>query len=143
MTLAEALTLIDDRCGALLAQARAATGDPDKPNLETCVGWAVRALGYTTASVLYPSDAEVQAVTLLDALIDVAELRTLESIFTNLNQVNITTGPVKEDLSDLAERLGDVILPEKRKQVALAWGKHLVIPVSSENTLRKAKLTAV
>lgn len=143
MTLAEALTLIDERCGALLAQARAATGDPDKPNLETCLGWAVRALGYTTASVLYPSEAEVQAVTLIDALIDVAELRTLESVLTNLNQVNITTGPVKEDLSDLAERLGDVILPAKRKQVALAWGKYLTVPIDSEGTLRKAKLMAI
>lgn len=143
ITVAEMLTVIEDRCGALLAQARAATGDAEKPSLNACLSWAVRALGRSTASMLEATNAEVQGVASTDALIDVAELRTLESILTNLNQVNLTTGPVKEDLSDLAERLAGEILPVKRKQVAMAWGKLLAIPIESDRTLRKAKLAAV
>jgi len=40
-----------------------------------------------------------------DKLLDVAEVRTLESILGNLNLVDITVGPRKESLSDLGSRI--------------------------------------
>lgn len=140
-TLADVQAVINDRVGALLAEARAATGDATKPSVDTCIGWAVRMLGYTTASILAPTDGEVQAVasTKVDALLDLAELRTLESIQTNLSQVDLTTGPVLERLGQLPTRLADIV-PKKRQVVALQWGKYLAEPLDPTTDKRKTRV---
>ena len=115
-----------------------------KPSVDGCIGWAVRMLGYTTASILAPLDAEVSAVAdaKVDALLDLAELRTLESILTNLNGVDLTTGPVLERLGQLPDRLAKLI-PEKRKTAALQWGKYLAEPLDPTTDKRKTKVRAL
>lgn len=140
-SLADVQAVVGDRCGALLAEARAATGDPTKPSVDQCIGWALRMLGYSTASILAPVSGEVTAVAALhvDALLDLAELRTLESILTNLSGVDLTTGPVTEDLSDLPDRLAKLI-PEKRKAIGLMWGKYLAQPFDPSTDRRQARM---
>lgn len=143
-TLSDVTAVVEDRIGSLLAEARAATGDPTKPSVSACIGWAVRMLGYPTASILAPEDAEVQAVPAakVDALLDLTELRTLESILTNLNGVDLTTGPVSERLSQLPVRLADLIA-KKRQTVALQWGHYLEDPLDPTTDKRRARIKAV
>lgn len=143
-TLSDVLAVVDDRVGALLAEARAATGDNSKPSVEACVGWAVRMLGYSTASIRYAEEAEVQAVATahVDALLDLAELRTLESVLSNLTQVDLTTGPVSERLGQLPQRLADLI-PKKRQIVALQWSKYLAEPLDPTTDKRKTRVKAL
>lgn len=143
-SLADVQAVVGDRCGALLVEARAATGDPTKPSVDQCIGWALRMLGYATASILAPVNGEVTAVAALhvDALLDLAEMRTLESILTNLNGVDLTTGPVTEDFSDLPDRLAKLI-PEKRKAIGLMWGKYLTQPFDPSTDRRQARMKAI
>jgi hypothetical protein len=143
-TLSDVLEVIGDRCGAVLAEARTATGDPTKPSVYQCIGWGVRMLGYTTASILVPTNAEVVAVAdaKLDALLDLAELRTLESILTNLNGVDLTTGPVSEDLSDLPDRVAK-IAEAKRKQIATTWGRYLANPLDPTADRRQTRMRVI
>jgi len=140
-TLADVELVTKDRLGALLTEAQAATGDPNKPSVEQCVGWAVRMLGYSTASVAMTANSEVTAVSAdrVDALLDLAELRTLESIVTNLTQVNLTTGPVTEALSDIAKRAAE-LAKQKRANVALQWGSYLATPLDPTINKRKARM---
>lgn len=143
-TLSDILAVIDDRIGAMLSLARTATGDSSRPSVESCISWSLRMLGYSAASVRYAEDAEVQAVAdgHLDALLDLTELRTLESILTNLSQVDLTTGPVSERLGQLPDRLAKLI-PEKRKTTALQWGKYLAEPLDPTTDKRKTKVRAL
>ena len=143
-TLSDVLSIVDDRCGALLVEARAATGDPTKPSVYQCSGWGLRMLGYATASILVPNNGEVVAVVdaKVDALLDLAELRTLESILTNLNGVDLTTGPVSEDFSDLPDRIAKMI-PEKRKAIGLMWGKYLVQPFDPTTDKRQVRMKVI
>jgi hypothetical protein len=143
-TLGEVTAVIDDRCRALLAEARAATGDPTKPSVAQCIAWATRMLGYPTASLLGADNDEVGAVDSMkvDALLDLAELRTLESILTNLTGVDLTTGPVSEDISDLPDRIQKLI-PEKRKAIGLMWGRYLVQPFDPTTDRRKARMRTI
>ncbi len=130
-TVAEVTAGVTDRCSAYLAQARALTGDPAKPGVAPAIGWSVRMLGGTTASLATVTDGEVQDIAngLLDALLDLAELRTLESIQTNLTAVDVTAGPVQQAYSDLAKRLVDII-EQKRKLAQNRWGAYLTQPLT-------------
>ena len=67
----------------------------------------------------------------LDALCDLAELRTLESVQTNLTAVNVTAGPLQEDLGSLAERLGEIVT-ERRKNIAARYSTWLAAPLTDE-----------
>jgi hypothetical protein len=140
-TLAAVTAVIDDRLGVMLTTARAATGDSSKPSVAACVAWAVRLLGLPTAALATATDGEVGAVPTaqLDALLDLAELRTLERILTNLNQVDLTTGPVSERLGQLPQRLAELI-PEKRKIIAAQWGKYLAEPLDPTTDKRKTRM---
>ncbi len=130
-TVAEVTAVVTDRCVAHLAQARVLTGDPTKPGTAPAIGWAVRMLGGTTASLTTVTDGEVQAIAsgLTDALLDLSELRTLESVQTNLTAVDVTAGPVQQAYSDLAERLVEIV-EQKRKLAQNRWGAYLTQPLT-------------
>lgn len=72
---------------------------------------ALRALGYAVASATAVADADLSPVDSDDeeALIDVAELRTLESILGNCDMVNLRVGQRDEALSDFAASLEKAI----------------------------------
>lgn len=142
-TAADVTTVITDRCGAYLTRARAITGSATVPGITQAIGWAVRMLGYPTASLTLVSDGEVGAVASerLDALLDLTELRTLESIQGNLTAVNVTAGPLQEELGQLAERLGEFVT-ERRKLVGARYSAWLAAPLSDEAP-RRATLRAL
>jgi hypothetical protein len=130
ITRSAVLTVLDHRCGAFLTEARKMTGDPTKPNEEQCIGWAVRLLGYTTASLTDCVDGDLSPIpdAKADALLDLAELRTLESVQTNLTQVSSTTGPLRDEWNDLSKRLADII-GHKRANIAAQHGISLDKPL--------------
>ena len=135
-------SVIDDRCGAFLSEARRMTNDPTKPSIGQCIGWAVRALGYTTASLTDVTDSDLSAVPDIkaDALLDLAELRTLQSIETNLTMVTSTTGPVSDQWNDLSKRLADII-PRKQALIMAQHGIALDKPLDLQK--RPVRIRAV
>lgn len=132
-TAANVTTVVTERCSAYLAKSRALSGSGSIPDIASAIGWGVRMLGYTTAGLNTVTDGEVGAVSgdKLDALCDLAELRTLESIQTNLTAVNVTAGPLQESLGQLAERLGEIVT-ERRKNIAARYGTWLAVPLTDE-----------
>jgi hypothetical protein len=136
-TVANVTTVVTERCSSYLAKARALSGSGSIPDIAHAIGWGVRMLGYTTAGLTTVTDGEVGAVSSdkLDALCDLAELRTLESIQTNLTAVNVTAGPLQEDLGSLAERLGEIVT-ERRKNIATRYSAWLAAPLTDESPKR-------
>ena len=97
------------RCGALMTAAGmdGTTTSGSNADLNDPIGFAIRKCGGTVASVVAVADADLAGISTdnLDQLLDVAELRTLESIAGNLDDVNITEGPHSEQLADLSARV--------------------------------------
>lgn len=144
MTANEVKIVVDDRVATLLAAAREMMADPAKPLVEQSIGWALRALGYPTASLLGPTDVEVTAAAAqVDALLDLSEMRLLETLQTNLlTRVTLETGPVTEELGETLEQLAKLV-PLKRKAAALMHGKWLEILLDDEVMRRKVKLATL
>ena len=132
-TVADVQEIVDNRCAALLALARSIAGDALTPDINQAISWALRVLGYPAASLLTASEAEVQAVANghLDALLDLVELRVLESIQTGFTAVTVKAGPVQEDYNHLADRL-DRVIAEKRGYVAARHGRWLAVPLTGD-----------
>lgn len=132
-----------DRCGAFLAAAAAAAGQTDGPSVDQAIAWALRALGFPVANLLMASTSEVQAVpdAKTDALIDLAELRMLESIQTNLTAVTVKAGPVQEDYNDLSARLATII-EGKQANAAARYGRWLSVQLTAD-ARKRATLRAV
>ena len=112
----EIVAVLQERTGAFLALLRALTGESDRPSIAHALAWSVRRLGGSTASLLEPTEDEVATIASGDALIDVAELRLLESMRGNLIAVTNRTGPVQDDYNDLSRRLEKAIT-EKRAAI--------------------------
>lgn len=118
-------TILIRRCGRLLTACdldgttvSGANGDLNDP-----IASALRTLGYTVASRVSVVDADLAGVASgnEEALLDVAELRTLESALQNLDVVDVQVGPEKESLSQLGTRLEKAI-DRKRAQVQRDYG---------------------
>lgn len=96
------------RAGPLLTKAGqdGTTVDGTNTDLADPIAWALRQVGYTTADITNPTTAEVAAASDdVDEVVDLAELRTLESLLGNLDDVDITLGPRSEHLSQLAKQV--------------------------------------
>ena len=95
------------RLGNLMTKAEmdGSTADGTNTDLADPIGWALRQAGYPTADITDPTTAEVAAaVGDIDQVMDLSEMRTLESILGGLDDVDITLGPRDEKLSQLAEQ---------------------------------------
>lgn len=92
--------------------------------------WALSMLGVTTASLTAIVDADLITINgiEIDALLDLAELRTLEISLGNLTSVTVKAGPVTQNLSDLAKNLIS-ILDTKRKGIIARYKGLLVLPL--------------
>lgn len=97
------------RCGALLIAAGldGTTVDGTNASLNDPIGAALRKAGYTVSNIASVANADLAAVVVgdYDKVLDLAELRTLESILGNLDDVDIKLGPRSESLSQLAAML--------------------------------------
>ena len=123
------------RCGPLLtATGMAVTYAGSNDSLNGPIGYAIRKAGGTTADPLAVSDADVATVAEadFDALFDLAELRTLENILGNWDEVDTTVGPTSEDLSQTATMLEARIA---RLQEKVERDYRLTGPVIGEDTL--------
>ena len=112
------------RVGAWLAAAglpttivgsNAALNDP--------IGWAIRQSDGTVASAVLVTDADVATVASadLDQLIDLAELRALESVLSNFTGVDKKAGPVELKSSQMADRL-ERRIASLRSMISLTYG---------------------
>jgi hypothetical protein len=117
-TRAQVEALLIRRTGKLLLKVGldGTTVNGSNGDLNDPIGWGLRKLGVTPANPVAVADGDVAQVTRLDALLDLAELRTLENILGNLDLVTAEVGPRKEEFNDLARRLAQMI-PRKREQV--------------------------
>jgi len=117
--------ILISRCGRLLTAAGldGATRTGANDDLNDPIGSALRALGRSVADLSAVADADLAGVTeaQIDQLLDVAELRTLETIEGNLDQVDITIGPRSERLNQLATQVRAKI-DAKRAAVEAAYG---------------------
>ena len=119
--------IITLRCGNFLELLEMKCDCPN-PALSDPIAWALRMLGFEPESAIDIVDDDLANVTRkhYDALFDLAELRTLESVAGNLTLVTHTTGPVSENLSDLGKIL-DKMIPQKRANVASMHGRILAV----------------
>jgi hypothetical protein len=107
ITRASVETILIQRAGAYLTAAsmdgtsHAGTNE----SLNDSIGYALRKIGYSVADITLITDADLAGVSEVDQLLDLAELRTLDNILGNLALVDITLGPRKESLSQLASAL--------------------------------------
>lgn len=125
-TRAQTETVLIRRVGRYLTLAgmNGTTNNGSNEDLADPIAWALRKLGVAVADPTNPSTGEVQSVTRVDALFDLAELRTLENILGNLSLVTATVGPRTEHFNDLAKRLAEMI-PRKRKAIEQEHGISL------------------
>ena len=142
-TVEDVQEIVSNRYAALLAQAQTLSGDSFTPSIEQATAWSLRALGYPVASLRFAAPDELAAVAdgKLDALLDLVELRMLESIQTGFTAVTVKAGPVQEDYNHLADRL-DKIVNEKRANVAARHGQWLLVALTG-NAPKRASLRAV
>lgn len=115
------------RTGKYLTAAGLAGGASE---LVDPVRWALSMLGNEPGSLVEITNDDLVAVTGLyvDALLDLAELRLLETVLGNMTAVTVKAGPVTQNLSDLGKQLLTVIAA-KRAAIAKRYGSLLVLPL--------------
>lgn len=127
LTRANVETILVKRLGPLMTAAgMATTVAGSNADLNDPIGYAIRQAGQTVDDLTAVDDTDVARIGSddYDKLLDVAELRTLESIQTNLDDVDIETGPVSEKRDQLGLRV-EKALTRKRAQVARDYGLGL------------------
>ena len=108
ITRAQAEQLLVSRCGPMMAAAdMAITYAGANADLNDPIQWSVTELDGTVSDVTAVADADLATVDSDDQryIADVAELRLLDNILTNLMLVTISTGPRSQSLDQLAARL--------------------------------------
>lgn len=135
--------VLTKRLAGFLARAEMSVASGANDHFTDPIGWALRQLGYSTASLMAVTDGDLAPVTAahIDALLDLAELRTAESMLLNLDKVDVQAGPVKTEWSDLRVDLLKY-LPAKRSNVAAMWGDLLSVPLDGQ-ALRPVRLRAL
>lgn len=97
------------RCGRLLTAAGldGTTISGANEDLNDPIGTAIRQLAGHVADLTAVTDSDVSSIDAdnLDALLDLAELRSLESALGNLDVVDVSVGPEREALGQLGTRL--------------------------------------
>ena len=110
------------RVGPLMVKAGqdGTTVDGTNADLGDPIAWALQTSGYSVADITNPTTAEV-ALALSDILevSALAELRTLENILGNLDDVDTSVGPRDEKLGQLAEQV------QKRLDWLAKWVEQL------------------
>lgn len=133
LTRANTEFLLAARVGPLMTTAGmdGTTVDGTNADFNGPIGRAVRDVGYTVTSLVLVADADIAQVGVseYDEFLDAATLHTLEAILGNLDDVDITVGPRKEALSQLAEQVERKI-ERLREAMALAYAYGMATPVA-------------
>jgi hypothetical protein len=112
LTLENAQKIIVKRCGKKMTVAGLATTTATaNDDLIDPLASALMDMGYQPQSIAAITDTDLAAVEedRYPELLDRAELRTLENIAGNLDLVNVSVGPRREDLSDLTTQVEKAI----------------------------------
>lgn len=125
------------RCGKLLTAASldGVTANGSNPDLNSPLGYAVRMCGGTVADPSNVADSDLSTLSsVFDKLSNLAEYRTLENISGNLDVVDISEGPHRESLGQLAERVEKRLarLQEKLQKTYGLFLKEASLQVLSE-----------
>jgi hypothetical protein len=106
LTVATVESILMTRLSPLLTAA-----GMDATDLDDAMGWAIRQASGTVTTWTTVVDADVATVPddNMDYMLDLAEYRTLVDILGNLDDVNVTSGPYKEELSQLAAQVEKLI----------------------------------
>lgn len=132
-------TILVKRLGPLMAVAEMSVDMVGtNADLNDPLAWATRGVGGTTATYSTVTDAELALVSDLDDLLVLAEWRTLKNIQGALNTVDLTVGPMEENLSQYAEKvqqmldnlepliegLGVLAVPMTAGYISLSFAEH-------------------
>lgn len=131
ITRAEVEQIITKRLGAFLVEAGMDTLQGGiNPWLTDPMRWALYMLGIETASVISVDNADLTAVQRhqVDALLDLCELKTLETISTNYTDVDTKVGAVYEYRAALGTQIRQ-IADRKRTQIISLYGELLAQPL--------------
>ena len=128
LTLAQVQAAINGRCSMFMTRLDWTTDD-----LTPHVAWAVRALGHDTADFVLTTDAEIAEMpdSYMEALVDVSEMRSLEVMEQNFEEVSIRVGSIDQKIVELGQRLHTVV-ERKRSDVIAQHGGKLVIRLSKD-----------
>jgi len=123
---ANAEALLIARVGALFTAVSldGTTIDGTNSDLNGPIGWAIRQIGQSVDSPIAVDDDDLARVgdSYLDQFLDLAELRCLETAHSSaITLVDITAGPNREALGQLAQRLEERI-KTKREQIERDYG---------------------
>ena len=124
LTSANVEAILVQRCGAYMTAAgMVVTVAGSNANLNDPIGYAVRMCDGTVTDYATVANADILTVdpTDYDKLLDIAELRLLDSIATNLDDVDLTVGPRSEKLNQLAQNLQAIML-RKADRVEKSYG---------------------
>lgn len=116
--------LVARRGPMLVAAGMATTYIGSNPNLNDPLGYAIRYLGGTVASIATVVDADFSTLpdsATVDGVLDVAELRLLRSLKGHLDEVDSRVGPLSVSLSQLARSVQEDI-EELSKLVLRKYG---------------------
>lgn len=111
------------RAGAFLTQLGLSTDvDGTNEDLADPISVALSQADYAVDDITEPSAVEIAAVTSADTLkvLDLAELRLLETLLSSNTLVDITVGPHSERLGQLRDGLSAAI-KAKRESIAIAY----------------------
>lgn len=128
LTRANIEAIVIRRCGKLLTAAGldGTTVSGANTDLNDPIGWAVRQCGSTVANLALVADGDLAGVSAetYDQLLDLAELRALQSISQNLSDVNMAAGPLRQDLGQLSDQV-DKKIERKVAQIQRDYGLGL------------------
>ena len=133
LTISNVTDELKTRFTGYLDKAIAITGEDKAPSVQSCMAWSARQIGLSPTQLRSVSDAELATITSVDAFLDLAELRMLETVQTNLSDVTTQTGPVREDWNDLSKRIADLI-KQKRASIAVQHRIYLDIDLVDAQT---------
>jgi len=108
ITRTQAAVVLTARCAPMMEMAGMTTVPVgSNADLNDPLQWSVIELGGTVADIAAVTDADLATVASDDEryILDVAELRLLDNILSNLTLVDLSEGPHAEKFSQLTERL--------------------------------------
>ena len=143
----EVQILLIRRCGEFMLQAKMDTAtDGENEHTADPALWALRMLGYSPASIVSISEAEVAAVAAdhVSAFLDLAELRLLENIRGNLTRVSTSLTREMGVVESWGQLLTQItaLVKDRTEKIENMHGSLLVFPLSGGGK-RLAMLQAV
>ena len=142
LTRANVESILIRRCGRLLAACAldGTTVGGTNADLNDPIGLAIRQLGGTVASIVAVADADLATLAdhQVDALLDLAELRALESCLGNLPDVDVAVGPERESLGQLGTRL-EAAIARTRAKVQRDHGIGLAPPETASGVSQSTR----